>query len=905
MAGGKQEGVRLDAASAGIRLRISPRGVLRLDEGGDDGLEPATRLRIVHAFERGPGAAILHLGSRHVATPLPSPLAWLRNLGTLFMTRLCGSSGLEELRDRADIPAPSEELSRLAQSVPPMPGAEYADTSLLSSWWSGTAAEFAHEIRRFKGTVQEWLEERNPVWNLVGRVCFHLAENKRDDEHPFAFLATYTSRISRQGTVQHLPLSDALERYSNARDKPALLSLLVPVQRAAETCELVKELVESGDIYHPVVWSPREAHRFLQDIPTVEAAGVVVRVPEWWNKGRPPRVEVSVSVGGRPPSTLGVDAMLNFSVSLAVGGESITPAEWRKLLKSSDGLALIRGRWVEVDREKLEELLDRFKAARKEAEQGGISFAEAMKLLATGGADGAADGWSRVEPGDWLAGVLDKLRKPDEIHEVDPGKDLKTELRPYQKEGVRWLRFAASLRLGACLADDMGLGKTVQVLALLLLLKRERGTGPHLLAVPASLIANWQSEIERFAPSIRTLIAHPSAIPSSELAKLPRSRLNRVDVVITTYGSLLRLEWMKNVEWDVVVLDEAQAIKNPSAKQTRAAKALDSKRRIVLTGTPVENRLGDLWSIFDFVNPGLLGSPQEFNRFARKLEDGRGYGPLRALIRPYILRRLKTDPNVIRDLPDKSEVRAYCGLTKIQAVLYGKAVEELRRALEELERIDDIRRRGIVLAFLTRFKQICNHPSQWLGDGEYAPEASGKFERLREIAESISAKQDKALIFTQFREMTEPLASFLRGVFGRPGLVLHGGTPVRERPTLVGRFQEDDRVPFFVLSVRAGGTGLNLAAASHVVHFDRWWNPAVENQATDRAYRIGQKKNVLVHKFVCRGTVEEKIDAMLESKKGLSRELLDGAGEAALTEMSDKELLETVSLDLRRATEYL
>jgi non-specific serine/threonine protein kinase len=446
----------------------------------------------------------------------------------------------------------------------------------------------------------------------------------------------------------------------------------------------------------------------------------------------------------------------------------------------------------------------------------------------------------------------------------------------------------------------MGLGKTVQVLALLLLAKREADPGPHLLVVPASLIANWQAEIAHFAPSLRLFIAHPSAIPGKTLATFSMERMADIDVVMTSYGTLIRLPWVQETQWSLVVLDEAQAIKNPSARQTRAVKGLKSRVRLVLTGTPVENRLGDLWSLFDFICPGLLGSSKAFTRYARRLEqeEHTGYAPLRHLVQPYILRRLKSDKRVIADLPDKTEVKAYCALSRVQASLYEDAVNALAMQIESL---DGIQRRGAVLAFLMRVKQICNHPSQWLGDGLYAPDDSGKFARLREITEVIAARQEKILVFTQFQEMTAPLADFLQRIFGRPGLVLHGATPVKIRKSLVEKFQAEQGPPFFVLSLKAGGTGLNLTAASHVIHFDRWWNPAVENQATDRAYRIGQKKNVLVHKFICRGTVEEKIDALIETKLGLSSDILENGEKALLTEMSNEELLRVVSLDMERA----
>jgi SNF2 family DNA or RNA helicase len=380
---------------------------------------------------------------------------------------------------------------------------------------------------------------------------------------------------------------------------------------------------------------------------------------------------------------------------------------------------------------------------------------------------------------------------------------------------VRWLYLLAKLGLGACLADDMGLGKTIQVLALLLVLQRERSSRPEpsLLVAPASLLANWALEIERFAPGLKAFIAHPSALPAADLKILRPEQLQDVGLVITSYGSLLRLPWIPERFWGLLVLDEAQAIKNPDAKQTRIAKQLRAHAKLALTGTPVENRLGDLWSIFDFTNPGLLGSAKEFTGFAKRLAERSpgSYGPLRELVRPYILRRLKTDKSVIADLPDKTEIRAFCQLSRKQAALYQEAVRELA---EQLVDKTGIQRKGLVLAFLMRFKQICNHPSQWLRDGAWSEADSGKWSRLREIADVIASKQEKMLVFTQFREITMPLAAFLASVFGRPGLVLHGETAVKKRQELVRRFQEEEAERFFVLSLKAGGSGLNLTAAS-------------------------------------------------------------------------------------------
>ncbi|MAG93414.1 MAG: ATP-dependent helicase, partial [Planctomycetaceae bacterium] len=735
---------------------------------------------------------------------------------------------------------------------------------------------------------------------------FHLAENRRDPDYPFAFLATYAPGVKGGGRVQYQPLSKALEQYAGAKNKQALINLLSPVQLASEASPRVRAMVESGDVYQPLAWTPREAYEFLQEVPLFEESGILVRLPDWWKKR--PRPRVGVSIGENKQKKFDARGMLDFQVQLALGDEELSEAEWRELIAGEEGLVLLRGQWVEVDRDKLSEALDHWKQVEQQAD-GGLSFIDGMRLLA--GApmeltdapepDAAHREWSFVGAGEWLGKILSDLRSPENLRRKDPGDGLRTTLRAYQETGVNWLHFLSSLGLGACLADDMGLGKTIQVLALLLALKKKGGK-PSLLVLPTSLLENWRAEIERFAPTLRVRFVHPSQTEKDELLQMandPGRAFSRTDVVLTTYGMLLRQSWLLDVEWRTVVLDEAQAIKNPAARQTKLVKRLEAEHRIALTGTPVENRLGDLWSLFDFLCPGLLGSQQKFKKFVKSLEarEHDRYAPLRRLVAPYILRRLKTDKRVIADLPDKTEVRAYCGLSKKQAALYTKLVKELSDALEEN---DGIKRRGLVLAYLMRFKQLCNHPSHLLGDAAYAPQESGKFDRLGNLCEEIASRQEKALVFTQFREMTEPLSNFLSRSFGRSGLVLHGGTPVKRRQQLVDEFQREDGPPFFVLSLKAGGTGLNLTAASHVIHFDRWWNPAVENQATDRAYRIGQHRNVLVHKFVCQGTIEEKIDELIGEKTQLATDLLEGGAETMLTEMTDCELIRLVALDVDR-----
>ena len=895
------------------QLRVTPHGRLLLEDAEDaPTLDEPLATRLADAFGRGAGYGLLRLGAGEIGQTLPPAFVWWRDFAARYVAAIClqtsGAAG-EGAPPSSLLPAappPTEaELAALALTAPMMPGAEYVNPDVLLALWAELGAAFEASLAETDTDLQAFLTTLNAAWNLIGRVHFNLAENRRDSDFPFAFMATYTTQLTAQAKPKHVPLGQALREYAGAVNRDRLLSLLLPVQRAAERCPWLRSMVDRGEIFHPLRWSASEVALFLNSVPDLEGAGVVVRMPANWHAGRPPRPKVTAAVGNAPPLGPGLDALLDFQMDVTLEGEPLTEEEMAKLLAGTESLVLLRGQWVEIDRPRLERAMRRFSEAQNLAERDGLTFTEAMRLLAgvavTGDDEHAAVAeWSQVSAGPWLAETLKTLRDPDG-DAVDPGPALKGNLRPYQKAGVEWLHLLSGLGLGACLADDMGLGKTIQVLSLLLIRKEKKNDRkPSLLVTPASLLANWAAEIERFAPGLDTKIIHSSAMTAEDLKQLATDGLSGVDLAITSYGSLLRVPVLGETSWRFVVLDEAQAIKNPSAKQTRAAKALKADARIALTGTPVENHLGDLWSIFDFINPGLLGSAKEFGRYTKALAERphNPYGPLRDLVRPYILRRMKTDKTVIADLPDKTEVKAFCPLSRKQAALYAQTVAELSAALQDAE---GIRRRGIVLATLMRLKQICNHPSHWLNDNEWAEADSGKWARLREIAGVVATRQEKMLVFTQFREMTAPLAAHLGSIFGRPGLILHGDIAVKNRKALVQTFQEDETVPFFVLSLKAGGSGLNLTAASHVIHFDRWWNPAVENQATDRAFRIGQKKNVLVHKFVCQGTIEEKIDGLIEAKKGLSEDVLAGGDEFNLTEMKDEDLMRIMTLDLHAA----
>lgn len=891
-----------------IELGITPHGRLHCYKSSEDASSVLQVPSVIgKAFEKGIGDGLFVLATRRNTAEFPSVFRFWGEFACIYLTARCNLSTSSPRSMQPVEFSQSSELDRLLQSAPPMKGAEYLCSAVFEHAWETLDFWLCESVNRTGSGFAEFLRKHAPLWHQVGRVCFHLAENKRDEDYPFAFMATYTTRLSDRGEVRHKPLGEALRQYSGDNRKEELINLLSPVYLASESSSLVRELLESGDIYYPMAWTPSDACQFIRDLPVYEKTGLSIRLPDWWKKRSRP--QVTVRIGSSDQRKFTADAMLDFDITLTLGGATLSREEWEELTASSEGLVMFKGQWVEVDGEKLNETLEHWKKVESGVAEGGISFVEGMRLLAGSPADlsavgggGAQKEWSSVQAGRGLRKVLDNLGNPGTRVLELVGDRLNATLRPYQEKGLGWLWYLSQLKLGACLADDMGLGKTIQVIALLLALKEQGIRKPSLLVLPASLLNNWKSELDRFAPSISYLLVHPSYSLGNggwEAGREDNCLAGR-DLVITTYGMLSRHDWLLGEQWQLAVIDEAQAIKNPGTRQSRTAKKIKAESRIALTGTPVENRLTDLWSLFDFICPGLLGSAKRFQAFVKSLDgsDKDRYAPLRNLVRPYILRRLKTDKTIIADLPDKTEVYAYCGLSKKQAALYANSVDELKTALGP--ETEGIKRRGIVLSYITRFKQICNHPSQWLGDGSYTAGDSGKFSRLGEICEEIASRQEKVLVFTQFREMTKPLARFLTGCFGHPGLVLHGATAVARRKQRVEQFQREDGPPFFILSIKAGGVGLNLTQASHVIHFDRWWNPAVENQATDRAFRIGQKRNVLVHKMVCQGTIEDKIDRMITEKSALSDDILKGGGETILTEMSNDELIEIVSLDVAK-----
>ena len=632
------------------------------------------------------------------------------------------------------------------------------------------------------------------------------------------------------------------------------------------------------------------AHEFLTErAVALEQAGFGVMLPAWWTR-KGTKVRLAVQAHVKTPKMQGAGGpslgdIVRFDWEVALGDATLTLEELEALARLKAPLVKVRGQWVEVNAEEIRQAVEFWR--KKSSETGTVGQVIQMALGATERVRGFD--FKGVRATGWVGTLLDQLEGRVAFTEIPAPRQFAGTLRPYQVRGYSWLAFLRAWGLGACLADDMGLGKTIQALALIQRDWEANGKRPVLLVCPTSVVNNWQKEAARFTPDLPVMVHHGVGRKKGAAFK---QDAEKHAVVISTYALLHRdLEHLQDIAWGGVVLDEAQNIKNPETKQAKAARSLTSDYRATLTGTPVENNVGDLWSIMEFLNPGLLGTQAEFKRKffipIQAEQDREATDRLKGITGPFILRRLKTDKSIIADLPEKMEMKVFCTLTKEQASLYAAVVHEAERTLDAAE---GIQRKGAILATLSKLKQVCNHPAQFLGDNSSIPGRSGKLARLTEMLEEILEVGERALVFSQFAEMGKILQRHLQDTFGREVLFLHGGVPKGRRDRMVERFQSEDPGPaIFLLSLKAGGTGLNLTRATHVFHFDRWWNPAVENQATDRVFRIGQTRNVQVHKYVCAGTLEEKIDEMIERKKEIA-ETVVGAGEGWLTELSNQEL---------------
>ncbi len=757
----------------------------------------------------------------------------------------------------------------------------------------------SYTTRRLTEALSRWSEPvvRGPQDRP--RACFRLDLPEGDSDQ-------FTLRFFLQSTDDPSLMVEAAEVW---RTKERTLHRLGHAFRDPQEA-LLEALGQAAALFPPVGASLAQARpeyigldalgawEFIcEGGPSLSQAGFGVIVPAAITAAGQRRLNMRMRVGGDTEVAgavdgtggLSLDKLLNFRWEAAIGDQAITRQERAAIAAQKAPLVQHRGEWVAVDPQALAEIQQRLAAGT-----GRISGIDAIRAAFSGEIEAGGITASVVAEGQF-ARAMDKLgRGVTEALELP--RTLQASLRPYQERGYAWLCTMGSLGLGACLADDMGLGKTVQALAFFL---HQLETNPHdarpaLVIAPTSVVGNWEREVSRFAPALNVVRHYGTARDGDGLAALAGPGT----LVVTSYGHLRRdIAELSSVSWSTVVLDEAQNIKNAASATARAARRLQASCRFALTGTPVENRLAELWSILDFANPGLLGPLEKFRReYAVPVErygDDRAAERLRRIVGPFLLRRLKSDPAVIQDLPPKNEMKVVCTLTREQATLYRAVVDEEMRRIEDAEGIE---RRGRVLALLMALKQVCNHPAQYLGEAGPLPRRSGKLERLTEMLEEALAAGDRALIFTQFREMGDRLVGHLEAQLGARVAFLHGGTPQKARDKLVANFQEDETAArIFVLSLKAGGTGLNLTAANHVFHYDRWWNPAVEDQATDRAYRIGQKRTVHVHKLLCAGTVEEKIDALLEKKRGLASQVI-GSGERWITELEDDDLRELFML---------
>jgi hypothetical protein len=830
-----------------------------------------------------------------------------------------GRRRVQEAASSEQVWTPDALLERFLNACADMLMRSAADSRLppRATWeerWRRALSDEADATLVTEGFAERLLTDDLKAWikPVAGmgdeaRACFRLDLPELDDADNASDQALFTLRYFLQSARDPSLLMPAADVY---RGGASIRRGIASSARSAQE-HLLAGLAIAGRLFPPIAQSLHEARpesivmkshvawEFLDTAaPQLIEAGLGVILPAELTRTGQRRLRMRMRVGAargasdaRGSDELSLNSMLSFRWQAELAGETLSIEELQELAKLKAPLVRHRGKWVAVDRHEINE------AIRLLEQRGGTLAAHEGLAAAFGATERSAQTSLPIEVAveGSFASLLARLRAAADAGDFVVPETFEGKLRPYQIRGAGWLATMSDLALGACLADDMGLGKTVQFIAVLLHRIRSGATGPSLLVCPTSVVGNWERELRRFAPSV-PFVRHYG--PQRARGAPAFAKLEPGTLVFTTYG-LLRRDWkiLSDVEWSIAALDEAQNIKNSASRTAHAARSLKAHFRVALTGTPVENRLAELWSIFEFLNPRFLGPQAEFRRsYAIPIErygDADAAERLKRLTQPFILRRLKSDPAIIQDLPSKQEMKIICSLTREQASLYQAALDE---SFEKIEHAEGIERRGQVLALLTALKQICNHPAQYLGEDGPLAGRSGKLQRIIEMLEEVLAAGDRALIFTQYREMGERLVAELGRLFGLRVPFLHGGVAPAARDEMVRRFQEDERAsPLFVLSVKAGGTGLNLTAANHVFHYDRWWNPAVEDQATDRAYRIGQRRSVQVHKLLCAGTVEDKIDQLLERKRQLAESIVD-AGEQWITELDDNELRDLFAL---------
>ncbi len=767
-----------------------------------------------------------------------------------------------------------------------------------SEWWRSLTEKhsvfstISWKSEPFVERIMKWSENPKTIpESRPFRTCFKLDPPESGDDRwslGFYLQAADDPSLIIPSDVIWNERSDTLSFLGRTVESPQE-TFLEDLGRASTLCSDIESCLDEK---HPegTLLDPPAAYKFLREsAPLLQSVGMGVMLPAWWKKER---AGLGIKMRIRPKqdrkessSFFGLNGLVSYDWRIAVGEETISEEEFERIASLKVPLVQIKGQWVEIRKDQIEKAISYFRKKEEMSLLEALRLEEGLTGLPVLSLEGEGD----------LGHLLKGVKGRGKIKDVKQPSGFNGTLRPYQVRGLSWLSFLKEHCLGGCLADDMGLGKTIQIISLLLN-EREGKTRPKatLIVCPMSVVGNWKREIERFAPELKVIVHHGTDRYSGKEFK---KNVSENDAVITTYALASRdIETISGYVWENVVLDEAQNIKNRTTKQTIAVKRLESKNRIALTGTPVENRLSELWSIMDFLDPGYLGGPESFRKnFAIPVEryrDRRTGEKLKDMTRPFILRRLKTDKTIIRDLPDKIEMKVLYNLTREQATLYEAIVKDM---MGQIDSSDGIQRKGLVLSALMKLKQVCNHPAHLLADGSELRGRSGKLMRCEEMLEEALSEGDRALIFTQFSTMGEMLKPYLEERFSSEVLFLHGGTTKKNRDRMVSRFQSPEGPSLFILSLKAGGLGLNLTSANRVFHFDRWWNPAVENQATDRAFRIGQKKNVHVHKFVCIGTVEERIDRMIEEKKELADSII-GTGENWITELSTDKLRELFEL---------
>lgn len=795
-----------------------------------------------------------------------------------------------------------EGIVRKAQATPGRRGRQLDQTNPHDIWlrslaWPKSALHrWKDEMSQLSSQIEEWTDSVRVVTNQPWKLLLRLEEPLSGNGEGIWTLSWHlqsaidpTLSVAAEKVWSPGPAERKWFSASGANPRRYLLQMLGQISSSVPA--IARSLNEPFPVSCTMVFD--ELLVFLHDIvPDLLDHGIQIQFPSSW--GSPsdrPKLAVKGSVRDSAAfsSGSGMDLgdLMDVEWSVAVGDDVLTEEELLMLRKLKAPLANIRGKWVLVYRDELERLMEGIKKLpRKISRREALiySFRESKGDLPL----------SSVTGSPWLDSVRAVLTGAEQIEQIEQPRGFCGELRPYQRMGLSWLSWLAEIGLGGCLADDMGLGKTVQALALMKTRKLRGEKRPVLLVCPTSVIENWRREAEHFVPDLSVRIHHGTGRLRGEKFS---EAVKGTDLVITSYSLLYRdNDTFNRTEWSGVILDEAQNIKNPETRQSKAARSIKAKWHFALTGTPVENHVGDMWSIMEFLMPGLLPNKSRFIRdFMRPIQAGEtgALQKIKKITGPFILRRSKTDKSIISDLPEKIETEVFCSLNREQASLYGAVLDDLE---EKLKGSSGIRRKGAVLAAITSLKQICDHPALYLKDRSEISGRSGKLARLTDIAEEMLSVGDRALIFTQYAEMGAMLKNYLQETFGREALFLHGGVERGKRDEMVRRFQDPhDAPPFFVLSLKAGGTGLNLTGANHVVMFDRWWNPAVEQQAVDRAYRIGQKERVMVHYFCCKGTLEEKIELLIKSKKEIADSVVS-AGENWLTEMSDSELRQLFKL---------